>query len=152
MGANQAHAMEACMNVPVHADERVGIILVDHGSRLDEANLMLDDAAASFREATGIPVVEPAHMELAEPSIATAFDRCVAQGARHVVVLLWFLSPGRHSRRDVPELAREAATRHPGVSHAVSAPLGLHPGLNEVLAARLQETLAQALAADDGAP
>ena len=29
------------------------------------------------------PIVEPAHMELAEPSIGTAFDRCVARRRGH---------------------------------------------------------------------
>lgn len=132
------------MNIPAAQRDALGVILVDHGSRLEEANHMLDDAAASFRDASGIRIVEPAHMEIADPSIATAFDRCVAQGARHVVVLLWFLSPGRHSQRDVPDLAREAADRHPGVTHAVSPPMGLHPGLNAVLASRLAQCLPDA--------
>ena len=38
-----------------------------------------------------MPIVEPAHMELAEPSIATAFARCVERGATTVVVFPYFL-------------------------------------------------------------
>src|SRR5207248_837243 len=82
-----------------------GVILVDHGSRRDESNAMLLDVVRDFALATGIPIVEPAHMELAEPSIATAFARCVERGATMVVVFPYFLLPGRHWNDDIPRLA-----------------------------------------------
>ncbi|XAR52351.1 hypothetical protein NMG60_11020368 [Bertholletia excelsa] len=51
---------------------RDGVIIVDHGSRRKESNLMLDEFVTMFRDKTGYRVVEPAHMELVEPSI-----RCI---------------------------------------------------------------------------
>ena len=45
-------------------------------------------------------------MELAEPSIEQAFDKCVAQGATFVVVHPYFLAPGRHSRATPRTLIR----------------------------------------------
>lgn len=132
-------------------DPETGIILVDHGSRLAEANAMLEEVARVYREQTGARIVEPAHMELAAPSIADAFDRCVAQGARHVVVQLFFLSPGRHSMRDVPRLTAEASAAHPGVTYAVSQPIGIDPRLIEVLAARVAETFARSAQTGGGA-
>ena len=46
-----------------------GIIIVDHGSRRDESNRMLERVAELFAQRFGgrYAVVEPAHMELAEP-------------------------------------------------------------------------------------
>ena len=51
-----------------------GIIIVDHGSRREESNQMLEEVAALFakRFARRFSIVEPAHMEIAEPSIAIA--------------------------------------------------------------------------------
>lgn len=49
-----------------------------------------------YREETGRPIVELAHMEISEPSIEVAFARCVEQGATLVAVSPFFLSPGRH--------------------------------------------------------
>ena len=49
-----------------------------------------------YREETGRPIVELAHMEISEPSIEVAFGRCVEQGATLVAVSPFFLSPGRH--------------------------------------------------------
>ncbi len=68
-------------------------------------------------------------MELAEPSIATAFDRCVAGGATTVAVAPYFLGPGSHWDRDIPALAAAAAAGHPGVRWLVAAPLGPDPRL-----------------------
>ena len=108
------------------------LLLVDHGSRRAAANENLHEVATLAREALGEgSIVEVAHMELAEPSIGQAFDACVAAGAREVVVFPWFLASGRHAREDIPRLVTEAAARHPGVTHRVTAPFGPHPLLVE---------------------
>ena len=120
---------------------QIGIILVDHGSRRDEANQMLLDVVVGFQRTCGYQIVEPAHMELAEPSIATAFSRCVAQGADMVVVHPYFLAPGRHSTSDIPRLVNEAAGKHSGVDFRVTKPLGLYPLLAEVIKDRIAESL-----------
>ena len=121
---------------------RLGVILVDHGSRRDESNALLLDVVREFQAATGLPIVEPAHMELAEPSIDTAFSRCVERGATTVVVFPYFLLPGRHWNDDIPRLAAAAARQHPGVRYLVTAPFGLHPLMAEVMRQRIEHCLA----------
>jgi sirohydrochlorin ferrochelatase len=121
---------------------QLGIILVDHGSRRDESNAMLLDVVRNFAKASGLPIVEPAHMELAEPSIATAFSRCVEQGAKVVVVFPYFLSPGRHWNDDIPRLAAAAARDHAGIRYLVTAPFGLHPLMSEIISQRIDHCLA----------
>jgi hypothetical protein len=49
-----------------------GIVVVDHGSRAKASNDMLLEFVELFSSMTGYAVVEPAHMELAEPSVADA--------------------------------------------------------------------------------
>jgi sirohydrochlorin ferrochelatase len=131
------------------SDRRVGdpllaVILVDHGSRREESNALLVEAVRLFQQETGLPIVEPAHMELAEPSIDTAFSRCIARGATTVVVFPYFLSPGRHWHDDIPRLAADAARQHSGVKFLVTAPFGLHPLMNEVIRQRIEHCLAHA--------
>jgi sirohydrochlorin ferrochelatase len=124
--------------------DSLGIILVDHGSRRDESNDMLLSVVREFVATTGSQIVEPAHMEQAEPSIATAFDRCVARGAKTIVVFPYFLLPGRHWHDDIPRLTASAAKPHPGVRYLVTAPFGLHPLMNDVIRSRIDQCLAQA--------
>jgi sirohydrochlorin ferrochelatase len=113
------------------------LLLVDHGSRAASANRVV--AALARKLAKRLPgwIVRFAHMELAAPTIAEAVDACVAAGAREIVVHPYFLAPGRHSTRDVPALARAAARRHRGVRIRVTAPLGTHDGLVDVVLDRI---------------
>ncbi len=119
----------------------LGIVLVDHGSKRDEANALLEDIAQLFRGATSAAIVEIAHMELAEPTIAQAIARCVALGARRIVVHPYFLAPGRHSTADIPRMAAEAAAAHPGLAYSVTAPLGLDLRMTDIILDRIRESL-----------
>jgi len=139
---SKAHGMEDSENLIGIDDQHLGVILVDHGSRREESNAMLLDVVRDFAKSTGYSIVEPAHMELAEPSIATAFAHCVARGAKTVVVFPYFLLPGRHWNDDIPRLAAEAAREHPGIRYLVTAPFGLHPLMAEVMRQRIEHCLA----------
>jgi sirohydrochlorin ferrochelatase len=121
--------------------EKIGVILVDHGSRRDESNQMLLEVVDAYRKHSHWNIVEPAHMELAEPSIATAFSRCVEQGAKLVVVFPYFLAPGKHWHEDIPRLAAEAAASYPGIRHVVTEPLGLHELMLKIIDDRIGESL-----------
>jgi len=120
----------------------VGIVIVDHGSRRHEANSRHEEFVGAWRERGTHPIVEAAHMELAEPSIGAAFDSCVAAGATLVVIAPYFLWPGDHWDRDIPAFAAEASARHPGIGYLVSAPLGPHPLLGDIVEERIDHCLA----------
>lgn len=117
--------------------QTTAVVLVDHGSQLEQSNRLLLDVVEALRQRAAWPIVEPAHMDLAEPSIATAFARCVEQGAELVVVFPYFLGPGRHVSEDIPQLAAAAAASHPGTRHQVAEPLGLHALLLQVIEERI---------------
>lgn len=129
-----------------HGDDadlaHTGVIIVDHGSRRPESNRMLELFVAQFCDHSPYTIIEPAHMEMAQPSIAAAFDRCVQRGAKRIVVIPYFLLPGKHWKQDIPELTSAAARRHPGVEYLVGAPIGLHPMMLDVIQARLEHCLA----------
>lgn len=120
----------------------VAVIVVDHGTRRLEANAGFEAFVRASSDRLPYPIVEPAHMELAEPSIATAFDRCVAAGATTIVFAPYFLGPGNHWDRDIPALAAASAAGHPGVRWLVAAPLGPDPQLLDLAGARLAHCLA----------
>ena len=112
------------------------LVIVDHGSRRRESNLALEELVEQIRADQPDRIIEPAHMELAEPSIMTAFGRCVARGAERVIVSPFFLLPGRHWDDDIPSLTARAAAKHPHVCYLVAAPLGLHPAMRTILSDR----------------
>jgi sirohydrochlorin ferrochelatase len=115
------------------------VLLVDHGSRRPEANAQLEDLAALVRARLPDRLVEVAHLDLAEPTIAQGIDACAAAGAGEIVVHPFFLAPGRHTREDIPRLVEEAAARHPGLAARVGEPLGLDDRLVDLVVARIEE-------------
>lgn len=124
-------------HAPRAAGERRAVLLVDHGSRRPEAAAQLDALARRVAERLSGWIVETAHLELVPPSLADGVSACVAAGARDVVVHPFLLAPGRHALEDIPRLAAEAASRHPGVQVRVSEPLGLHEKLVDVVLERI---------------
>ena len=115
------------------------MILVDHGSREPAANAQLSAIAAALARRLRGRRVATAHLGFATPGLPAAIESCVAAGAREIVVMPYFLAPGRHARHDVPRLVRAARARHPGVRIAVSAPLGVHAGLVAAVAERVRQ-------------
>ena len=139
------HAYEA-------APASVGIIIVDHGSKVAAANERLERLCEGYA-ATRAPkhwVVRPAHMELASPSISEAFDALVEAGCATIVCHPFFLSQGRHVREDVPALLDEAASRH-SIPYSLTSPLGEAPALldlvHDVVSAGVKDATPDA---DDG--
>ena len=56
----------------------------------------------------------------------------------------YFLLPGRHWHEDIPRLAAAAAVRYPDVCYLVTAPLALHPLINDIISQRIDHCLAYA--------
>lgn len=115
-----------------------GVIVVDHGSRREASNLAFEAFVKQFESESGYDVVEAAHMELAEPTIPQAFRKCIELGATSIVVCPFFLLPGRHWSQDIPQLTAEAAKPFPGVPFFVSAPIGGHRLLVDLLVDRIE--------------
>ena len=118
---------------------KTGIIIVDHGSRRDESNRLLERVAEAFahRFAEQYDIVEPAHMELAEPSIGTAYAKCVERGATRIMVCPFFLGPGKHWTSDIPRITADAAKDFPHTEYHVTMPLGIDELILELLAKRV---------------
>ena len=119
------------MNVP-EPDPSTAIVFVAHGSRADDAN----DAHVALAHALAnrvAPAVYPAFLELAAPSIPDAIDSAVNGGATTVVVLPYFLHPGRHLREHIPEIVAAAADRHPDCDVVLGSAFGDDHALIDVL-------------------
>ena len=80
-----------------------------------------------------------AYVDNASPSIRSALRGLVSEGVDDVVVLPLLLTPASHSKTDVAASVRAARLDHPGVRLRYGRPLGPHPVLVEVLAARLAD-------------
>jgi sirohydrochlorin ferrochelatase len=114
------------------------VLLVDHGSRRPQANEQLEALARQLRARLPDRLIVTAHLEIAQPDIAAGLEACAQAGAAEVVVHPYFLGPGRHTAEDIPRQVASARERHPEMSIRLSEPLGLHPGILDVVVDRIE--------------
>jgi sirohydrochlorin ferrochelatase len=119
------------------------IIIVDHGSSREQSNQLLVQIAQAFaaKFASKYPIVEAAHMEMAEPSIRQAYAKCVERGATRITVCPFFLGPGKHMTVDIPQLVKDAAEEFPQTTVALTGVLAPDDLLLQLIDRRISETV-----------
>src|SRR5689334_10135439 len=113
-----------------------GILVVGHGSRRAEANEDVRNAAQKIAGRGNFELVEAAFLEIEEPNIAAGFARLIGRGAEHIIVHPYFLSPGRHTRGDIPVETKAAAGTY-GITYQITEPLTAHPSVIEASVERI---------------
>ncbi len=108
------------------------VVLAGHGSRAEEANDSLALLAQGLAAELELPV-HTGYLEMAEPTIPQALRAAAAGGARRIVLVPYFLSPGMHVRRDLVAIVDEAR-RELGVPIVLSDFLGAHEAVPRLLA------------------
>lgn len=110
------------------------VLLVAHGSRVESSNQEIADLAERLAENLGPRrLVRHAFLEMAEPSIPRGIDGLIENGARHIVVIPYFLSAGRHVIDDIPVLVDEARRRHPGATIELTRHFGAEDAVPRLL-------------------
>ncbi len=117
------------------------LLLIAHGSRRAEANADLEHVAGQLRARGNYPDVQVSFLELAEPSIDDGGALCARRGATDVILLPYFLSPGKHVVEDLTAARDRLAAMFSEVRFVLAEPLGRHPLLLEVLEQRAGEAV-----------
>jgi len=112
------------------------LLLVAHGSRDDNSNRIVVDLAADLAEKlrNRYDCVKPVFLEFAEPGATKGIADCVSCGVDEIVVLPYFLAPGRHVTRDVPGLVKAAREAHRNVTFTLLPYAGSAPKLVDAMA------------------
>jgi sirohydrochlorin cobaltochelatase len=112
---------------------------VAHGSKDEGSQQVVRDLLAAASVLRPGLRAEPAYVDNASPSIRSAVASLIDEGVDDVVVVPLLLTPASHSKTDVAGSVQAARLDHPAVQIRYGRPLGPHPFLVEVLAARLGE-------------
>jgi uroporphyrin-III C-methyltransferase len=124
----------------MRGEGKLGILVVGHGSRREEANRDVREAARMIGERGGFALVKAAFLEIEHPDIAEGFKCLVERGACNVTVHPYFLSPGRHTRGDLPREVRAVAQCYPGVRYQITEPLSAHRLVIDASIERIRES------------
>lgn len=122
--------------------QRVGVLLVGHGTR-DPAGVAEFLALAELLRARLEPVpVRPGFLELAEPSIDAAVADLAAAGVQSFYAAPVLLFAAGHAKRDIPEAVATAAHRNGLTVSGQSPHLGCRPELLALSRRRFDEAAA----------
>ena len=115
------------------------ILLIAHGSRLAKSNEEVLSIGEHLQRADN-SFVAVGFLELAEPSIPTAARLCVSSGASEILMMPFFLSPGRHVTNDLNAWQADLNTEFPHVNFQLCSHLGTHPAMIQIVRDRLNES------------
>jgi sirohydrochlorin ferrochelatase len=117
------------------------LVALAHGSRDPRSAQTIGALVDQVRRLRPDLRIEPAFLDLCEPSFAAVVDRLARSGVEEVVVVPLLLSEAYHARVDVPSAVAEASTRHADLRIRATGVLGLEPSLLEVLDRRMRAVL-----------
>ncbi len=124
------------------SEDRIpAIILLGHGSRVQQASGDMEKIAAALRERHGYSRVACCNMSRLGPHLPETLQALVAAGATSILVIPYFLHTGVHLRLDIPELLQEEAQKYPGVRIQLGAHLGYDDVLIELVNRRIVGSL-----------
>ncbi len=117
------------------------ILLLGHGSKAAEANDTLREIAGAVSKKGGFGLVVAAFLQLERPGIKEAMEEIVSKGATDITVMPYFLYPGLHVTRDIPDELDAVRAAHPGLRIRVTRNLGFDERLIDLTVERIEESL-----------
>jgi sirohydrochlorin ferrochelatase len=111
------------------------LVLIAHGSRrqaFNEEVIALSGVIAREMK-KDYPIVEAGFLELAEPLIPDALDRCVRHGATDICIVPYFLSAGRHVNEDIPGEVDKARALHANIPMTIVTHIGGSPQMKDLI-------------------
>ncbi|GMA50639.1 hypothetical protein GCM10025857_19960 [Alicyclobacillus contaminans] len=122
------------------------VVFVGRGSRDEQAQAMFETIARRAQERYGIRRLETAYLAGTGVMLETVLARVVADGERSIWVwpYLWFQG---YLTRTLPERVErglaQAGVAETSVQTRISRPLGVHPGVVELVGEMVAEQLAE---------
>jgi sirohydrochlorin ferrochelatase len=123
------------------SEHKTALLLVAHGSRRIASNDEIRELAQrlAVNRTNEFDIVDPAFLELAEPSIPDGIEACIQRDATEVVVFPYFLSAGRHVAEDIPAEVKIKQDEHPDINIRIADYLGIAAGMPDMIFNHLRE-------------
>ena len=121
-------------------EPKEAVILLGHGSRIPGAGEGMESVAARMRERLGGEIIEICYMSKLGPHYPEVFEKCVALGAKKIIVIPYFLHSGLHILQDIPEILEGKARQFPDVELILGNNLGYDDCLVDLVLKRLAES------------
>ena len=89
----------------IMTDKKTGILLLSHGSRLDDGEYVIKAYKEMYLEEFPDAIVEYGFMEIRKPGITETIKKLTEQAdLEKIIVVPVFVAHGLHTKRDIPQL------------------------------------------------
>ncbi len=123
---------------------KVEVILLAHGSRLQQANDDVLHLAGQLQQSKPNNEINTrsAFLQFGKPSLQESIQQAVQNGCQEVLIAPFFLTPGVHINEDIPEIIQEAKEKYPDIEFKQCQLLGCDKRLVPILWERIHAQLA----------
>ena len=132
--------------------DKVGLILIGHGSKLPHNRENLEKLADILRSRSKFKTVEIAFMIRDTPTIAEAIDAMAKKGVSKIVLVPAFLAPGVHTTQEIPELIgvkeKQPHLKALGIELVYGEPIGSDERIADILEEKAFKALGQEVKKD----
>jgi len=111
------------------------LIIIAHGSRKESSNAEVAQLTQKVQAMldSEYMIVKTAFLEFTEPSLEQSIIACVQERAKELVILPYFLAPGNHVTRDIPEVVKKMQKEYPDVRLELKKHIGSASGMVTLL-------------------
>jgi precorrin-8X/cobalt-precorrin-8 methylmutase len=130
--------------------DKVGLILIGHGSKLPHNRENLEKLAQNIRESSMFSTVEISFMVRNTPTISDAIDTVVKKGVNKIVLVPAFIAQGVHTTQEIPELIevkdKQSQLSAKGIKMYYGEPIGADQRIAVILEEKALKALGQKIA------
>lgn len=109
-----------------------GILFIAHGSPKKEANDFIVNLVSKLSKQTKIEIFS-AFLNGKPIGIKEGFETLLKKGIKEIDIFPYFLTPGGHTQRDIPDIVEDLKIKYPTIIIKLLKPIGLQKSFFELL-------------------
>lgn len=121
--------------------DKVGIVILSHGSKLKKANASLNKTVRIIRQKTGLDTIVPAYLQFCQPDLEKSIKSLIAKGRQTVIIIPLFLFNGNHVTRDIPHIIEKEKGKYPKVNFIYTKNVGEDTRISDIISDVLGEAM-----------
>ncbi|NTW04766.1 MAG: cobalamin biosynthesis protein CbiX [Peptococcaceae bacterium] len=120
---------------------KTGVIILGHGSRSEDAQVILDNLVNQIKDRGIYYYVEGAMLQFNQPDLALAISEAIGKNVEKVIVVPLFIFNGIHMKEDIPEILEQERVKYPDIEIELAGNIGADSRIAEILLDRIKEVV-----------
>lgn len=125
----------------VSRDDKIGIIILGHGSKLHKANGLISKVARIIKKEIAGNIVEPSYLQFHQPNLSESIKKVVEKGCKKIIIVPFFLFSGNHVKRDIPQAIKKEMDRYPDCTFVFTESMGEDGRIVDIVLQKINEAI-----------